>query len=830
MKRKFLSRVLTVILAGSLAAQPMTAMAGDMDFISSEEVVVSEADTVATEEAFSDAPEPTDTEFAESEEDFTDSIVIEEEPVEESPEENSQDIFVENDLEAAADVFVDEEQELAENETELTEPIEFTDGIEAASEAEVEDGEAPAAGISSPSSATTVSFGTTYSGSLTSSVTSRLYKFTINSSGRVTLAATATISTMKYNLYDSSGESLWYEYCHTNSSGQSSISKYLDLTKGSYYLGLESGYSDSIIYPTGSYSFKLTFASAGESFVETGTGNNNTIAAAAQKTGISFGTTYKGQLALNDTKDFYKFTIGSSGRVTLSSTVAINRVYYGIYDSSGKCLWSSSAYYANSSGQISISEYFDLTKGTYYLGVGESYYTGNYSFKLTFASAGESFAESGSGNNNTIAAASQISLGTTYKGQLALNDDRDIYKFSISSSGKILLSAAATMRGVRYRLYDSDGSQLWYDYYTANNSGQNNISKSFNLTKGTYYLGVELGYTGNYSFKLTFTSAGETFAESQGWNNNTIAAAYRISLGTTYKGQLAINDCKDFYKFSIGSSGKYTLSSTSEVNRVYFRLYDSGGKQLWKGYYNTNNSGQCIISKNFDLTKGTYYLGVESSSYTGNYSFKITPHTHSLTSTVTKATTSRNGTIKRKCSCGYETKSTIYRPSKVYLSATKYTYDGKVKTPSVTVKASNGATISSSNYSVSYAGNRRNVGKYTVKVTFKGNYSGSLQTSFVINPRSTYITKLTSASKCFRAYWRRQSAQTSGYQVQFALNNRFTSGRKTYTISGNSRTTALYRKLLGNRRYYVRVRTYRVVSGVRYYSAWSSAKSVKTKR
>ena len=97
--------------------------------------------------------------------------------------------------------------------------------------------------------------------------------------------------------------------------------------------------------------------------------------------------------------------------------------------------------------------------------------------------------------------------------------------------------------------------------------------------------------------------------------------------------------------------------------------------------------------------------------------------------TVKKATTSANGSITRKCAtsnCGKVISTTaIYYPKTVTLSATSYTYDGKVKTPAVTVKGSDGKVISSGNYSVAYASGRTNVGTYKVTVTFKNNYSGS---------------------------------------------------------------------------------------------------------
>ena len=37
-------------------------------------------------------------------------------------------------------------------------------------------------------------------------------------------------------------------------------------------------------------------------------------------------------------------------------------------------------------------------------------------------------------------------------------------------------------------------------------------------------------------------------------------------------------------------------------------------------------------------------------------------------------------------------------------------------------------------------------------------------------------------------------------------------------------------KLSGNKKYYVRVRTYTTVNGIKYYGAWSAVKTVTTKK
>lgn len=172
-------------------------------------------------------------------------------------------------------------------------------------------------------------------------------------------------------------------------------------------------------------------------------------------------------------------------------------------------------------------------------------------------------------------------------------------------------------------------------------------------------------------------------------------------------------------------------------------------------------------------------------------------------------------------------------PEKIKLSKTSYTYDGKSKKPTVTVKDSNGKTINKKYYKVSYS-NNKNVGQATVKVTFKDKYKGTvLKETFKIVPKSTKISKVKAVSKGFTVTWKKQKTQTSGYEIQYSTSSKFKNAT-TVTIKKNTTTSKKITKLKANKKYYVRVRTYKTVKvngkSKKIYSAWSEKKTITTKK
>lgn len=103
---------------------------------------------------------------------------------------------------------------------------------------------------------------------------------------------------------------------------------------------------------------------------------------------------------------------------------------------------------------------------------------------------------------------------------------------------------------------------------------------------------------------------------------------------------------------------------------------------------------------------------------------------------VTKKATEKNSGVKYLVceSCGKNFyKMTIAKIASVKLSYKNTKYNGKVKKPEVIATDSNGYELyEGTDYTVKYQSGRKEVGTYTVTVTFKGDYSGTKKLKFNI--------------------------------------------------------------------------------------------------
>ena len=157
---------------------------------------------------------------------------------------------------------------------------------------------------------------------------------------------------------------------------------------------------------------------------------------------------------------------------------------------------------------------------------------------------------------------------------------------------------------------------------------------------------------------------------------------------------------------------------------------------------------------------------------------------------------------------------------------TTYTYTGKALKPAVTVKLNGKSLKKGTDYTVTYKNNKA-VGKATVVIKGKGKYKGTAKATFAINPKKVSGLMLKAGEKQLTVSWKKASGIT-GYQVQYSLKKNF-SGAKTITVKKVATAKTVLKKLKAGKTYYVRIRAYKTVKGVKYYSDWSKAVIKKTK-
>ena len=108
------------------------------------------------------------------------------------------------------------------------------------------------------------------------------------------------------------------------------------------------------------------------------------------------------------------------------------------------------------------------------------------------------------------------------------------------------------------------------------------------------------------------------------------------------------------------------------------------------------------------------------------------------------------------------------------------------------------------------------------------NTSNDENVTVISKPKSASIKKVKGAKKAILVTWKKVSG-VNGYEIQVATDKKFKKNKKTVTIKKQKTIKTTVKKLKAKKKYYVRVRTYKIVNGKKVYSSWSKVKSVKTK-
>ena len=225
----------------------------------------------------------------------------------------------------------------------------------------------------------------------------------------------------------------------------------------------------------------------------------------------------------------------------------------------------------------------------------------------------------------------------------------------------------------------------------------------------------------------------------------------------------------------------------------------------------TNHDAVAATCTTDGYTAGTYCEDCET--WIDGHTVQTSPG-HSYTTVIKKATTSKNGSITDTCeNCGdVRSKKTIYKAEAFSLSTDEYTYNGKTKSPRVSVADSKGnALVEGTDFSVDYTTDRKSVGEHKVTVTLKGNYSGKKTLTFVILPKATSRIDIESKTKTLYIDWAKVTG-ADGYRVYVHK------GSKQVLAKNVTDCDYTAKELETGTKYKVTVKAYFVVDGDKVYA------------
>ena len=295
-----------------------------------------------------------------------------------------------------------------------------------------------------------------------------------------------------------------------------------------------------------------------------------------------------------------------------------------------------------------------------------------------------------------------------------------------------------------------------------------------------------------------------------------------ITFGKEVSGECS-HDESAYFQFTLPVSGKVIVDATGTeyhtggwIDNISLYFFDSS--------YNLNDvysSFECMTvnygmdnRKEMNLRAGTYYIRTEnynSSCYYYDYSFVLTYRPNIKTPSKLKVSSRSTNAMKLSWSkvsgvSGYQLQRRSGNSWKTVATTTSTSSTAK------SLKA--GTTY---NFRVR-AYKTINGTKY---------YSGWRTLKTPTSPSKPGIkTPSTNKKHQITAKWKKVSA-CSGYQVQYSTSSKFKKAT-TKTVSGASKTSCTG-KFKKGKKYYIRVRSYKTVDGKKYYSAWSSVKSIKCK-
>lgn len=558
----------------------------------------------------------------------------------------------------------------------------------------------------------------------------------------------------------------------------------------------------------------------------------------ASATEIDVNASYTENITNEYENDFYKFTLTSPGRVFINfkhENLADASEYWNatLYDDSINEITTFSFLGTDTnfdSKKIGLGDgtyYLKITGGDYYFDYSHKYDRSNYELSVLFLDT-ESWERE---NNENFRSATMIGVNEECNGTINDSSDFDFYKFSIDLPGSIYINfkhkdLADSEEYWRATLYDMNTNEI--SVYSFSGVEANDTSYKIGLDKGTYYLSIIGGdYYFDYSHKFDTCDYNFTlkYEPSEFWekeNNNDFRTATFVTCEKMYKGSINDDTDIDFYKVDLENSQTVDFSFFCKDVRdsgEYYQLvvYNAKTNELYKHSFSGNASSQKF---NLYLGAGSYYFSIIGGDFYFDYSHKYTTSEYSFSISTQKAPAQVKNLKVTKT-----TDSIIRIQWNKVEEAEKYKvyYSTNGKNWKTEVSTDNIQTVKNLKDGTSY--------RFKVKAIAgeeEGRVSSVIKTSTRVKKVKLESVK---SPKDSRLVVRWNDVRGShGYVIEYSTSKKFIKkATKSYREKDDNAEKITLKKLKSDKRYYVRVRAYRIVNDKTVYGSWSSVKSVKVK-
>ena len=572
------------------------------------------------------------------------------------------------------------------------------------------------------------------------------------------------------------------------------------------------------------------------------------VAGGSSKAGastISLNSTSYGDIYAADTEYWHKFTTSSNDSFYEIKAKNVSADGYGwyayLYDGNLNEVWKAENKNENETATVQVK--LEPNTTYYFKCYTKNKVVGRYS--LTIKEIPDDLGD-------TKASAKTVALGEEVVQCVDAWSDTDWFCFTTEDDEAYYKVKAKNL---------SIGSYGYYLYLFAQNEEElgSIVNKSIHES-GTFYLKLQPSttyyikctatnkLTGNYKFSVTHIPDDVS---------DTKETAEELKVNMITDRVIEVPGDVDYFKVTPEVSGTYTFYTKNlsvQSYGTYTYLLSSYEEEL-AAHENFSKSQEKATEISLSAGKTYYIKAYATNSYTGDYRIyvangelsdeepveepegtecELNGHKEERV-VVEKASFDKEGKARYECSvCGYCcVEEIIYQVKSPTLNSTKLIYNGKKQTPKVTVKDMGGNILDEgTDYTLSYSSsNRTAVGRYTITVNMKEDYTGSKALKYTIvpaPPKSVTAIRYQYGNKV-QLTWPK-STGASGYRITWKK-----PGASSYVFLANTSNLSYTKSgLTANKKYYFRITPYYTSGGTKYYStsefAWQGTSITTAKQ